>query len=85
MSEILLESELDKHYSEQIKDLFGESKDSIAYLNAVTKSYIKDGNTSHAISFFKSELENRKQNKANQDELLIKLYDSLHGDTTGVV
>ena len=81
MSDSLIQmKDLGVHYNELIeKAVFQDKKDGAAYITSMTKAYFKDGSVDFALKFFETEIKKRKEIKVNQDEHLVKLFDSTFG------
>ena len=63
------------------KAVFSEhsNKASPAYLTSMTKAYLLDGNIDFALKFFEQGIQTRRQQKSDQEEFLVKLFDSTIG------
>lgn len=74
----------DARYNEVIERAVfdGSSSDSASYLNSMTKAYFKDGNAEHALKFFESGIQQRRKQREDQDEALVKLYDATFAETS---
>lgn len=46
----------------------------------MTKAYLLDGSTEHAIKFFESEVQKLRDVKEKREEFLIALFDSAYGE-----
>lgn len=47
----------------------------------MTKAYFKDGNAEHALKFFEGGIQQRRKQREDQDEALVKLYDASFAET----
>ena len=78
MAEALLKAPVDEHYNSLMqKAVFEDASQSkgLAYVNSMTKAYLKDGNAKHALTFFEEQVQKRREAKESQDSMYLKLYD----------
>lgn len=92
MSDALLQvplgqAEGSKHYYDLLgKAVFAEQEDgneSVAYLTSMTKAYFKDGSVDHALKYFEDGIRQRAQAVSEQEEMLVKMFDSSFGLDSG--
>ena len=61
------------------KAVFNDQKDGLAYLTAMTKAYFKDHSPDHALKFFEEGVGKLRNNKQEQDDYMVNMFDSLFG------
>lgn len=84
LSDSLLNLELkaNKNYYKVLQEAVypdDSASESLDHLTQMTKAYFKDGNAEHALRFFEKGIQQRREQKAKNDERLIDLFDSTFG------
>lgn len=72
------------HYYDLLQEaVFKETnQESACYITQMTKAYIQDGNSDHAVKFFNQSLKKLQELKENREEYLLNLYDAIFGEST---